>query len=81
MGYTKYREDGTIEEQYCYEYSSVDKVDESNFDGQIRECPRYANNGCFKGSNSIEAGSIHEDNLSNSFNKGQKNLYNITYII
>ena len=45
-------------------------LDDANIDGKQRECPRFANNGCFKGKSTVPAGSIYEGAFPNAFNKG-----------
>ena len=82
LGYTGYDEAGNQKEVTCYEYSSkfdyqgpedvtdIDIEDMANIDAKERICPRFANNGCFKGKSTVPQGSIFEGAFPNAFNKG-----------
>ena len=82
LGYTGYDEAGNQKEITCYEYSSnfdyqgpedvtdIDIEDMANIDARERICPRFANNGCFKGKSTVPQGSIFEGAFPNAFNKG-----------
>ena len=79
LGYTKYDDNGQVAEIKCYEYASFIDFDgdddtqidqDSDIDQRQRQCPRFANNGCFKGNQTTEPGSKFEGAYPNSFNKG-----------
>ena len=82
LGYTAYDEVGNVNEITCFEYSSsfdyqgpedvadIDIEDMENIDAKERVCPRFANNGCFKGKSTVPEGSRFEGTFPNSFNKG-----------
>ena len=81
LAYTARDENGNIKEITCYEYSTANDFEgdttdldlnlADNLDIHVRQCPRFANNGCFKGNVTIlDPDSVFSNLFENSIAKG-----------